>query len=275
MADQKTPSQPPQRPGALRSDITVTLNTLYAFNLWRGGGATASNIPSMNFCLSRLLWINSGSRGDDPYADQMMYRLELQIAGSKKVLTELQKTINAQLATLPKGVSFTEVTSTYPIEMPAMGLSPLGSQCFFLFLQYDEIAKYTLHAFGLGLIDENKKAKVIREAGRAVRSILTQIRDWNYRDEGLTRKDVIAQTALAQEAARRWGTPDEDVFWGRHRSSFSPALNAQTVSVLQAMVASTEIGAVPDGFSAGVSTDEIGGQGEAVLSSGRTDYPEV
>ncbi len=133
MTDKKTPAPQPQRPGALRSDITVTLNTLYAFNLWRGGGAPASNIPSMNFCLSRLLWINSGSRGDDPYANQMMYRLEQLIADSKMVLTELQETINAQLATLPKGVSFTEVTSTYPIEMPALGLSPLGSQCFFLF----------------------------------------------------------------------------------------------------------------------------------------------
>ncbi|NCG54493.1 PFL_4669 family integrating conjugative element protein [Serratia fonticola] len=276
MTDKKTPAPQPQRPGALRSDITVTLNTLYAFNLWRGGGAPASNIPSMNFCLSRLLWINSGSRGDDPYADQMMYRLERLIADSKKVLTELQETINAQLATLPKGVSFTEVTSTYPIEMPALGLSPLGSQCFFLFLQYDEIAKYTLHAFGLGLIDENKKARVIREAGRAVRSILTQIRDWNYRDEGLTRKDVIAQTALAQAAARRWGAPDEDVFWGRHRSSFSPALNAQTVSVLQAMVAAAEIDAVPaDDDPASVLPDETGEQDETILPPDQAADPEV
>lgn len=131
MTDQKT--QPPQRSGALRSDITVTLNTLYAFNLWRGGGATASNIPSMNFCLSRLLWINSGSRGDDLYANQIMYRLELQIAGSKKVLTALQETVNAQLATLLKGSASRRSRQPIPLRCPQWASALLALSAFSFF----------------------------------------------------------------------------------------------------------------------------------------------
>ncbi|AHG22705.1 hypothetical protein Z042_07570 [Chania multitudinisentens RB-25] len=275
MTDKKIPASQPQRPGALRSDITVTLNTLYAYRLWQGRSGGGGAIPGMNHFLSRLVRMQAGSRADDPYADQMTYHLEEQIKSAESRMSALYQNMSHILEQCPRGLTVSEVNSTEPLKLPAFTLTPLGSRCFYLFLKYDEIAMYCLQAFGLGLIDEGTKARMLRDAGKIIRQIFTQVRDWNYRHDGITRKDVMAQTALAQEAARRWGPPDEDVFWGRHRSSFSPALNAQTVSVLQAMAASADIGAVPDDDPAGEPSDERGEQGEAILPPGQLATPEA
>lgn len=225
------------RSGALKSSLSVELHTHYAIRLWEGRrredeAENSEDKPKARtrffriFSMPQVIAVagtaNSDSSADNPYADELLVKLEKALeASSLKIQSDVDELCNI-LKAIPQTISLTDVRSVSPLNIGVYSRSPLGYRCVWLLVGYDQLAMKVFQSFHYGLISRAQRDQYLDSNGYAVRSIYSLVQ--RYRPFSVTRNDILLKTPQGIKAIERFGEPSPDIMSGRVRSSFSPPL---------------------------------------------------
>lgn len=222
--------------GRLASSLNIELHSHYAILIWEGRPQRqrqgASNekvrpsIMSMPQAIRLAGNIYQASAADNPYADEIMCRLEEAIDTATVKIREAVQWVERQVAALPASVSMTDVKAESPLNVGIFSRSPLGYRCVWLLVGYDELAMKVFQAWHYGLISRQRRDELLSQGGHLIRKIYGILRPW--RPFSVTRQDIESRTPEGQKAIDRLGEPDPEIMSGKRRSSFSPPLQKRS-----------------------------------------------
>lgn len=219
-ADQPTPPARRDGPGALRGEVSLTLNTHQACNLFHGRRHVENGpagIPGLYRFANHLDQIAVGAGSDDPYADWTIMRIEDLMQGCEMLMAEFEDDVLGMLKNV-RGLQIGVASSIEPKVIELQLTSPYAHWGARLIGQYDALMTVILSARYVALLDEDVVVKTIQECSRAFRRFAHVAQD--YRFSGVTRVDVEQKTARALEAAEKYGEVPEVILDGSFRPRF-------------------------------------------------------
>ena len=226
----------PGSSGRLASSLSIDLHSHYAIRLWEGRAQSSRqgasqekmkpSIMSMPQAIRLAGNIYQASSADNPYADDVMCRLEEAIDTATGKVNEAVHWVDLQISALPAAVSLTEVKAESPLNIGVFSRSPLGYKCVWLLVGYDQLAMKAFQAWHYGLISRQRRDELLNHGGHLIRKIYGILRQW--RPLSVTRADIENRTPAGITAVERLGQPDPDVMSGKRRSSFSPLIQKRS-----------------------------------------------
>jgi integrating conjugative element protein (TIGR03761 family) len=224
--------QPPhalaQEPGALRSQLWLTIQTREAKRLVTGRRAESGRAGIIGLtrfaALLRPLW--NAARADDPYADWWL----LQVDEALEQAHGTVQTLSEPLATLWQGLPAVDIQvaeSLEPLRVPLQFGNPYAFRGAYLVADYDSLVRRVLTAQHVGLLPREDAERRLALGGRAVRR--TYSSPVGYKFFGITREDVVQGTARALEACAAMGELPAEVRDRARRGRYAPEIRA-TVS---------------------------------------------
>lgn len=222
--------------GRLTSALNIELHSHYAILIWEGRpqsqrrGASKEKVRPSIMSMPQAIRIAGNlyqaSAADNPYADDVMCRLEEAINTATVKIQDSVRWVEQQVAVLPASVSMTEVKAESPLNIGVFSRSPLGYRCVWLLVGYDELAMKVFQAWHYGLVSRHRRDELLSYGGHLIRKIYGILRPW--RPLSVTRQDIENRTPEGVKAIERLGEPDPDVMSGKRRSSFSPSLQKRS-----------------------------------------------
>jgi len=212
-----------ERPGVLRGGATLTLQTYQALRLVKGRAYTARKpaiiglLPFAN--LLRPIW--HGARADDPFADWWLLKVHDALESAWLVLDGAQQEVAAQLQTL-EAIEVKLPASLKPVRVVLNFSNPYAFRGAHLISGYDGLVRAALSARHVGILSGEEAERVLREGGRPIRRAF--LSPLGYRSTGVTRQDLKAGTAKAQEAQNAMGEVPHDVCAGARRAPHAPSI---------------------------------------------------
>lgn len=228
-----------KRTGSLQSEMKIALHTNYAIGLWQGrrpekaveGVPARHGIMGMTQFFNRANIINQDSLRNNPWADEVMFRLEEKLTDAAEAMKALISKVDTDMVHLPDGVTLSEVASVEPLDLQVFTRTPLGYRCVFLLVGFDQCAKKVLQAFHYGLITRSQRDSYLSEGGRLLRQVYGSV--LSYRHFEVTRVDAVENNDIWRQACTEFGEPDRDILLGLKRSAFSPPVNEASVNLLR------------------------------------------
>ena len=218
--------------GALHSELRIDLHTFYAISTWEGRakGARKGAIIGMPRFFRLVSSINRDSLADNPYADAVMYQLEMLIDDAhlniQKLLTEADCHMSQQFP----GITLSNTVSSAPLNIGVHSHTPLGYRCVYLLVGFDQLALKLFQAHHYGFISLKRRNGLLQEGGYQIRRIFTVA--MNYRSFSVNRQAFIIGDAVLELARRYFGELDDAILLGKKRSRFSPPVNAESLRLL-------------------------------------------
>jgi integrating conjugative element protein (TIGR03761 family) len=149
-----------------------------------------------------------------------MIRLEEKISATQGGLSRLKAQVDAVLRSVPPALNFGENLNVQPVKVPLYVGSQLGFLAVYLLAAYDELARRTMLAHHVALIDRSTYGDWLEEGAHLLRSTFTLAQQ--YRFSGTTRDDHAANNAAARIAQEKYGQVPQDILEGTRRSRFAP-----------------------------------------------------
>lgn len=184
----------------------------------------------MPFFLHLANRINEASFEDDPFADAVMLKLEETFSEGNRIIEHLVRELDVILRNVPAQISLSSVGSVSPVNIGVFSRTPVGYRCVWLLVGFDQLALKAFQAAHYGLISHRQRDEYLNRAGSSIRKIFGIA--LHYQRLGITRQDVVQNTALVIEATKLMGEVSFDVLSGKRRSSFSPPINKERVALL-------------------------------------------
>lgn len=203
--------------GALTAEAQMSVHSVDTMRLWNPGDKAP--LPSVGRFLSTVSALEHAARYDDPYADFALLELE-------RVMNEAFTFFNEQLSTLPSmmtaRLSFSECLSNRPHVKTLRISSRFGWRMIALLESFD--------VYMVRISDAQFKAQITRsefekrrfETIRKIESVLHQV--LVHKHSGLTRSDMLQNTAKAQKAMEEFGPVPFEVLEGLERAEFAPVI---------------------------------------------------
>ncbi|EOC0699181.1 PFL_4669 family integrating conjugative element protein [Salmonella enterica subsp. enterica serovar Kokomlemle] len=244
MSDEQTPEQ--GKAGALRSAMSVSLNTHYAIRLWEGrypeyrgnkGGRQKESsrhrslIFSMPGFIQKAGRINQDSASDNPWADAKMLELENLINAAIEKMQEELDGLKKVMSMVPAQVTISDITSVSPLNIGVFSRTPVGYRCVWLLVGFDQLAMQAFQAAHYGIISRRELNSCLGRGGYLVRQIYGAAQKYRYLP--VTREDIAVNNDKAREAIKLFGKIDPDILSGKKRSSWSPPVNRRGVDTLK------------------------------------------
>ncbi|MGR7527204.1 PFL_4669 family integrating conjugative element protein [Klebsiella aerogenes] len=174
--------------GRLASSLNIELHSHYAILIWEGRpqrqrqGTSKEkvrpSIMSMPQAIRLAGNIYQASAADNPYADEMMCRLEEAIDAATVKIGDAVQWVERQVAALPASVSMTDVKAESPLNIGVFSRSPLGYRCVWLLVGYDELAMKVFQAWHYGLVSRQRRDELLSQGGHLIRKIYGILRPW-------------------------------------------------------------------------------------------------
>ena len=224
-------SQPPEKrsghidesPGVLRGSATLVLQSRQAQRLVKGRAYSAEKsaiIGLLGFAnLVRALW--HGARADDPYADWWLLRIHEAMLQTERELVTLEQGISSRFEMLG-AIDVSAPVSTKPARIALNFSNPYAFRAARLISVFDALACKALSARHVGLIGRDESEKTLYQGGRWIRRALQS--PVGYRLLGVTRDDVVQNTAKAIQAGEAMGVIPDDVVRGVRRAPHAPTV---------------------------------------------------
>lgn len=224
-----TEEQPPhalaQEPGALRSQLWLTIQTREAKRLVTGRRADSGRpgiIGLTRFAvLLRPLW--NAARADDPYADWWLLQVDEALEQARATLKTLAEPLAALWLGLP-AVDIQVAESLEPLRVPLQFGNPYAFRGAYLVADYDSLVRAVLTAQHVGLMPREDAERRLALGGRAVRRAYSS--PVGYTFFGITREDMVQGTARALEARAAMGELPAEVMAGARRGRYAPEIRA-------------------------------------------------
>ncbi|EHU7138197.1 TIGR03761 family integrating conjugative element protein [Salmonella enterica] len=244
MSDEQNPE--PGKAGALRSAMSVSLNTHYAIRLWEGrypeyrgnkGGRQKEStrhrslIFSMPGFIQKAGRINQDSASDNPWADAKMLELENLINAAIEKMQEELDGLKKVMSMVPAQVTISDITSVSPLNIGVFSRTPVGYRCVWLLVGFDQLAMQAFQAAHYGIISRRELNSCLGRGGYLVRQIYGAAQKYRYLP--VTREDIAVNNDKAREAIKLFGKVDPDILSGKKRSSWSPPVNRRGVDALK------------------------------------------
>lgn len=234
-----------RKAGALRSALSIALNTDYAINLWQGrppektGEKEGKNkerrqslIFSMPAFIQKAGRINADSFNDNPYADQKMLELETLLQSASVRMNAELVALKESMSMLPPQATISEINCASPLNIGVFSRTPLGYRCVWLLVGFDQLAMQAFQAAHYGFISRQELHRSLRQGGYLIRQIYGAAQ--KYRFVQVNRHDFALQNAQYHQAIKNAGEIDEAILLGKKRSSFSPPVSKESIELLLA-----------------------------------------
>lgn len=212
-----------EHPGVLRGSATLTLQSRQAQRLVKGRAYSAEKpaiIGLLGFAnLVRTLW--HGARADDPYADWWLLQIHEAMVQTEHELVTLGQGISNRFETLG-AIDVSGPVSDKPARIALNFSNPYAFRAARLIGVFDALACKVLSARHVGLIGRDESEKTLHQGGRWVRRALqSPVGYWLL---GVTRDDVVQNTAMAMRAREAMGDIPDDVLRGVRRAPHAPTV---------------------------------------------------
>ncbi len=208
-------------PGVLRGEVWLTVQSHHAQRLISGRAASVEKpaIVGLVGFADRLRVIWNAARGDDPYADWWLIKIDeaLQRARGriKKEQTALDECIEQRSA-----LQIKVVTTSKPYRVALNFANPYAYWGAHLIAEFDTTARTILTAKHVGLMSGDLAEKSLQGCARAIRGLFAVPQ--GYRVYRIDREAVRADSEAARKAADHMGELPEAVLQGDEAAALTP-----------------------------------------------------
>ncbi|MCI0653671.1 MAG: TIGR03761 family integrating conjugative element protein [Methylococcaceae bacterium] len=213
----------PSRPGSLRSQVTMEIQTGLAQRLVQGRERAVGVEPILGVIgfgqRTRALWQAAGD--DDPYADWTLLKIEESIHAAKQMIDEHSKRIGEALAGMG-GFTIEIAYSLEPVRIPLQFSNPYGYMGAYLVGDFDVLSRTMLTARHLGLIDRVRSDEILRSAGKAIRRTFNYAVQWRF--TGVNREDFRQMNQNAERARKLMGELPSEILSAEKRARMAPPI---------------------------------------------------
>ncbi len=211
--------------GALRSEITLTVHTRAAIQVWMGrrpsDGTPGGYIMGVGRFAAICRDMEKSSELDDPWADLYFIKTEEALEQAKQRIAQLARQLEALIQDqVPEELNIGAALSQAPQEIELRVKSFLAFRAVYLLTDLDRLARQALLAQHVGVIGRRAGAQIIHEAQKHFRLALRIAADWVF--TGVNRDDCAARNQRARDAAEKMGAVPEDILSGERRSPNAP-----------------------------------------------------
>ncbi len=217
------------RPGALRGEVWITIQTRQAQRLVAGRKPTPDKpaIIGLTRFGSLTSLLNFCARLDDPYADWWLLKVEAALDQASAQIERMHQQVEALLAEHP-GMQIELAESLEPVRIPLKFGNPYAYQGARLLTEFDGLVRALLTARHVGFLDRNSAEKQLHLSGRAIRRALTSA--VGFKNQSTRRKDIEQNTARALTAKQRMGEVPPDILDRSRRARLAPELTSTTTA---------------------------------------------
>ncbi len=208
-------------PGALRSEVWLTLQTRHAQRLFMGRRATPEKpyILGLTRFGAILSQLQVCVDADDPYADWWLIKVEEALQRSAQEVQALREAVEEQLrSTAAIEVKIAE--SLQPVRVPLQFRNPFAYSAARILADFDMLVRAVLTARHTGLMDRREAERCLVLGTRALRRAMGTALGYKY--EGVKRQDLREGNAQAQKAHERMGEVPPEILDGSRRARYAP-----------------------------------------------------
>lgn len=208
-------------PGALRSQVWLTLQTRQALQLVRGRNARRGKpaIAGLIHFAERLRLIWQAARDDDPWADWWLVRIHESTEACVRYFEDREAQMQALLSRCA-AMDVTVAGSERPSRVSLQFANPYAYRAARLLARFDTLVCMALTARRVGLLDSESSDQVIRSCGHRLRSAFTAVHE--YRFTGASRESLSLGDAKSDEALAAMGEVPEEILSGEQRAPIVP-----------------------------------------------------
>lgn len=212
---------PIARPGALRGQAWLTLQTRYAGRLVKGRQGAADRPPITGLLgfanLLRAIW--HGARTDNPYADWWLVKVDQALHLASEELDRAKAALEKRLAA-GEGMDVDTAASVKPTRVKLQFANPYAYRGAQLLASYDGFARRVLSAQYVGLLTRDEAEQRLHQAAKPIRRAFASA--LGYRFLGINRVDVARRTAKAEQAVESMGAVPPEILSGEVRAELAP-----------------------------------------------------
>jgi integrating conjugative element protein (TIGR03761 family) len=211
----------PEKPGVLRGQVWLTIQTIHAQRLFQGRAASAEKpaIVGLIGFANRLRVIWQGARNDDPYADWWLIKIhegiEIAEADIRNRQLELVKRIEQM-----KALEVDVAASRRPYRVPLKFANPYAYRGAKLLAEFDKLVCMALTARHIGLLDSKACEDILKASARKVRAIF--MIPQGYRLLKINRELLRKSLGRSHEARQLMGEVPGDVLNGERHAPLVP-----------------------------------------------------
>lgn len=215
-----------EKPGPLRHEMQLSLNTFEAQLLFIGNSSKKS-IGLLRFSsVVSLLW--EASSEDDPYADYYLWRVHQLI---RALSDEMISFINEYELLISKNMKHPNLqvkslSSAKPVTHSLWFKTPYGYLATGLIADLDCLLCLVLTAYRMGVLSSQSFKQLRDDCSSRITELFKLPLEWY--PLGLTRIDVFNKTELGQEAERLMGVLPEGILTQEIRSFLAPDIKNKT-----------------------------------------------
>ena len=212
-------SRSPEKPGALRGEVWLTVQTNQAQQLIHG----RSGIPDKPAIIGligfadrlRVIWL--AARRDDPYADWWLIKVHEAINANETFIRHQMVKLDKRLEQMT-GMEVSVASSQRPYRIHLQFANPYAYRAAQLLARYDQLVCTVLTARHIGLLDGD--ATVQQTCARKLRALF--MIPQSYRFLKLGRESVRKATGRSHEARQIMGELPDDILSGEHQAPLVP-----------------------------------------------------
>lgn len=211
--------------GALRSEITLTVHTRAAAQVWMGrrpsDDTSGSYIMGMGRFAATCRDMEKSSSLDDPWADLYFIKIEEALEQAKQRIAQLARQLETLIQDqVPEELNVGSALSQSPQEIELRVKSFLAFRAVYLLTDLDRLARKALLAQHIGVIGKRAGTQIVHEAQKHIRQAMRIAADWVF--TGVNRDDCAARNQRARDAAEKMGAVPEEILSGELRSPNAP-----------------------------------------------------
>jgi len=211
----------PEKPGALRGEVWLTIQTIHAQRLFHGRVATTDKptIVGLVGFANRLRVIWQGARNDDPYADWWLIKIHDAIEKAGDVIRGSQMDLEKRLEQMD-AMAVDIAASQRPYRVPLKFANPYAYRGAKLLTEFDKLVCMALTVRHIGLLGGQSCEDILKASARKVRSIF--MIPQGYRLLKINREQVKNAMGRSHEARQLMGEVPGDVLNGKRQAPLVP-----------------------------------------------------
>ena len=216
-----TGTKTPEKPGPLRGQVWLTLQTHQAQQLVRGRNRSVDKSPIIGLVgfADRLRLIWQAARDDDPYADWWLLKVQEATEEAGHLIQDRQQVLDALLHQV-EALRIKIAESRKPYRLQLQFANPYAYRGANLLSAYDKLVCMALTTQHVGLLAPASCRQAHNDCARKLRALFTLPQ--GYRFLGLDREGVRQDAAQAKQAHQLMGQVPDEVLNGEHLALWIP-----------------------------------------------------
>ncbi len=208
-------------PGALRSEVWLTLQTRHAQQVFMGRKASAEKpyIIGLTRFGAILSQLQVCVLADDPYADWWLLKVEEALQQAAEEIKALRERVEEQLRQTP-GMEVKIAETLQAVRVPLQFRNPYAYSAARILADFDTLVRGVLTARHIGLMDRREAERSMTLGARALRRAMSAALGYKY--GGVKREDLHEGNAKAQKVRERMGDVPSEILNGRRRARHAP-----------------------------------------------------